>query len=590
MSRATPEQARILANAPNARIQIINAAPGSGKTWLVGQIVRRELDAWSGLGGLAALSFTNVAGDEIRRAVGSEPPHPHFVGTIDSFAYRYVFHPFCEILGPQFRKIRLVPGDLASRLGGSRHSVPLTVTIGTSRRINLFDVHIRRMVDNVLMMTYRHPQSGQMADVPPEAVKDVWSHKRKLWCNIGLASHSDLAWLANRIVRHREHGASVRHLLARRFPVIIVDELQDTGWCVGDMLRALLEEPSVRGVLVGDPDQAIYEFGGATPDDIKLFADLPGASVFPMRASRRCPSAICGIANQLTSQDEPVHPASGDPGNAWLIVYDDEPDVLAAARVTAGHSRNILVRNGNTIKRLRGLTLEDQFPEFNSRPLKHMLAGVVSYTVGDMRTARNAASAALALAISGTEALTQAELEQLGLQPREWNSLAISALLKATFHVRELDAYSWAVRTKALLESDYVEQAAKLGREIKVKAPIRNTKGRSLAPLLEARGNVHEGVPIRTVHAAKGETHDVTLLYVPKVLSNRCPANTWWSGKTSEERRVAFVAVTRSRSTFILCVHRNTYERLAKTVPDFVAAFEVHELEAWLTYRQSSAP
>jgi len=38
----------------------------------------------------------------------------------------------------------------------------------------------------------------------------------------------------------------------------------------------LLEDSNVRGVLVGDPDQAIYEFNGARPD---LFGGFEGLQV-----------------------------------------------------------------------------------------------------------------------------------------------------------------------------------------------------------------------------------------------------------------------------------------------------------------------
>lgn len=54
-----------------ARVRVVRAAPGSGKTWLVAELIRRELERWvPTTSGIAALSFTRVGGDEIRTAVG----------------------------------------------------------------------------------------------------------------------------------------------------------------------------------------------------------------------------------------------------------------------------------------------------------------------------------------------------------------------------------------------------------------------------------------------------------------------------------------------------------------------------------------
>jgi len=83
------------------------------------------------------------------------------------------------------------------------------------------------------------------------------------------------------ILQNSTHGKIVRAELIRRFPLIIVDELQDTGAFLGKCVLQLLAEPSARGVLVGDPDQAIYEFNGARPDLFDRFNTIDGAEQLP---------------------------------------------------------------------------------------------------------------------------------------------------------------------------------------------------------------------------------------------------------------------------------------------------------------------
>jgi len=79
---------------------------------------------------------------------------------------------------------------------------------------------------------------------------------------------------------------------------------------------------------------------------------------------------------------------------------------------------------------------------------------------------------------------------------------------------------------------------------------------------------------------------------IERLQSNRCPSVVWWSSEAAfqEERRIAFVAATRTADTFILCVHVETYERLLKSKPAFVEAFDVMDLTDLIAiYRAEAA-
>ncbi len=61
-----------------------------------------------------------------------------------------------------------------------------------------------------------------------------------------------------------ETGALARAKLARRFPVVLVDEFQDTDPVQWSILRSAFgSESGATLVLIGDPKQAIYKFRGA---------------------------------------------------------------------------------------------------------------------------------------------------------------------------------------------------------------------------------------------------------------------------------------------------------------------------------------
>ena len=126
MPEPTAEQQSVL-NFPEARIRVVRAAPGSGKTWLVAELIRREIARWDApTGGIAALSFTRVGGREITRAVGHELDHPHFVGTIDAFLFRYVVRPFLNQCSSTFASPRLIPEEWGAKLWGKCSAGSLT--------------------------------------------------------------------------------------------------------------------------------------------------------------------------------------------------------------------------------------------------------------------------------------------------------------------------------------------------------------------------------------------------------------------------------------------------------------------------------
>ena len=78
---------------------LVNACPGSGKTTLLVDIFQKCIKNWSLPGGIACLSFTNVAQEKIKKDYGNVLPNRHFVGTLDSFIYTYIIKPYGHLLG-----------------------------------------------------------------------------------------------------------------------------------------------------------------------------------------------------------------------------------------------------------------------------------------------------------------------------------------------------------------------------------------------------------------------------------------------------------------------------------------------------------
>lgn len=128
---------------------------------------------------------------------------------------------------------------------------------------------------------------------------------RRLKRDLGLMDFSDQIELGARLaVEQPEVGALERD----RFRVVLLDEYQDTSVAQATMLSRLFSggHPVMA---VGDPNQAIYGWRGASVSNILHFADTfaPATgdlTTYPLTVSRRSDRRILAVANRLAA---PLH-------------------------------------------------------------------------------------------------------------------------------------------------------------------------------------------------------------------------------------------------------------------------------------------
>ena len=130
---------------------------------------------------------------------------------------------------------------------------------------------------------------------------------RRLKRDLGLMDFSDQIELAARLADEQpEVGVAERS----RFRVVLLDEYQDTSVAQAVMLARLFSGPDPGSGLghpvtaVGDPNQAIYGWRGASVSNILGFGDtFPAASgrppILPLTVNRRSDRRILAAANRL---------------------------------------------------------------------------------------------------------------------------------------------------------------------------------------------------------------------------------------------------------------------------------------------------
>ena len=80
---------------------------------------------------------------------------------------------------------------------------------------------------------------------------------------------------------------------------VCVDEFQDTNKAQYDLLRMIAPERSHNVFVVGDDDQIIYQWNGASPERLKDLLRDYEMNVIQLPECYRCPESIISLANRL---------------------------------------------------------------------------------------------------------------------------------------------------------------------------------------------------------------------------------------------------------------------------------------------------
>ena len=116
---------------------------------------------------------------------------------------------------------------------------------------------------------------------------------------------------------------------------ILVDEFQDANFAQVKILQKLAgEEQNV--FAVGDPDQAIFRFRGASSRRFGLFQhNFPQAKLVALEKNRRSTTPILRCAYALISRNPDIFPG----GNAATLPYKRSPLISARDEIRSGKVR-----------------------------------------------------------------------------------------------------------------------------------------------------------------------------------------------------------------------------------------------------------
>ena len=595
------------------------AAPaGSGKTRVIQARVEHLLATGVDPARICAISFTNRAVDEMR----SRLPEAAAEGT--KFTTLHALAKEISELPPLGRKRGLVQHVTSAR-GTTRWALLKDALSPEEYRFHRSrDLWVDAI--STFRTSYRVPDFAEFPEEcrpSEERFREIHAAYEQALAERGL---TDFEGMVLNAVRALSRDADFRALVAGRFDYWVVDEFQDLPPGKLALLR-LLASPARNLFVVGDDDQVIYGFAGASPNAFANFdRALPDRVSYRLEENYRCPHELVVRSVWLVERntdrvDKAVVPQRPlPPHDIATIAHADEYAEHGLRFVTACLAGGLQPEEVALLFRLRDMAVPverllavNRIPHlrcartsFFEREIVRRARAWLRATAGganpaDYSTAlrwpnrylRNELLTTLESSIDFAHALTRGHDEGLGWletwaqQLPEANRHSVTEFVQTVRRARQsvspaaiLDRLELRRAAESLaapaneappaIVMDVVQRLAAQFRTVDALEEWIGTRGHDkdyafghdddVATVRSKKGKV----TLATVHQVKGqEFAAVAVLGPPEGMPDRRAIT---PEQREEERRIAYVAVTRAKERLLWCASHQYADELDRGV------------------------
>ncbi len=556
---------------------------------------------------ILAITFTNKAADELKSRLGK------MLGPEAADIWASTFHSAC---------VRILRRD-AERLGFPRSFTIYDTSDSLSlvkRILKDFEIDDKRYPPRMLLGEISRAKDAQLSpeqfyarakatgDIRRVKIAEIYDEYSRRAFSAGAMDFDDLIYYTVKLLE--EHD-DVCEYWQRRFKYVLIDEYQDTN-----KLQYLLASKLAGGwgniCVVGDDDQSIYKFRGATIENILSFEDeFKGCRVIRLEQNYRSTSHILDAANAVIRNNVGRKGkelwTNGDTGETIeLYVADNEHDEAryVASKIMGNYGKGCSWSDNAVLYRMNAQShqLEQAFKRngipykifggtgfFDRAEVKDMLAYlcVIASPNDDLRLARiinnpprgigdksvetamNIAAqtnSSLFTVISNADAYP--ELSRASTRMRIFANM-ISELITESKELAPDLLYDILLEKtgylRVLEEKNTVEDSARAENVKELKTSIINYKSETTEPTLEGYladvalytdmdnyDKDQDCVVMMTMHSAKGlEFTNVFLVGAEEGIFPGVKA-IGEPDEMEEERRLCYVAITRAKKK--LCI------------------------------------
>lgn len=551
----TEEQSRIIAWDGSA---FVAACPGAGKTRVLVERARRLLKTEASKQGIAFLSFTEAAVSELEGRLRKErlllpPMLPNFIGTFDSFLWRFLVAPL-GIPGSTTRP-RLIP-DMESREVKPYPSA-------RALTLKCFDRISGKPIADELM--------GQNFTGSTTAYETTALAMRRRFLSRGELDYAGARDIALERLRLQGPASPLAHAFHARFRELIVDEAQDCNPADLEIIQ-WFRNVGMPVKVICDPHQSIYGFRGGVTDELFTFANSFSAEerltlTGNFRSSQHIVRAVSMLKNRSSGtpvdealglhKDEPTpvyvlaYPGRSVPpsvGNHFQKLISDlglEPDncpVIAATKLSGA--------------RALGITVDENVKENSYRLAAAVCDFHSSFEFGGRKEALKEIHK-IVLALEGhlsTKTYHQHMLE-IGSDQSKWRPDILSLTRKLRYDPTVFpSAEAWLKHAQTVLEPRLPAGSRTIRQILKKHLNL----GDALATIPT------HGLSARTIHNVKGAEFPAVCLVLSvrktkdilDYLQNGSPV------KSSEEARKTYVGASRAQRLLVIAVPKSQADRM----------------------------
>lgn len=275
----------------------VYAGAGSGKTRVIIYRIAFLLEKGISIDNIVAVTFTNKASEEMKSRISAllhASKIPKWMGT---------FHSIClKILRIEAKHLSLHPGfvvideeDSLSLIKECMKEMNIDI-----KRINPKSIHNAISDAKIQMVKMEDYLKSAGQSYFTEIVFSIFSLYEKRKRETSCLDFDDL--ITQTITLFENHPA-VLDKYQEIFQYILVDEYQDINFSQYRFLQ-LISGKYYNICVVGDDDQSIYSFRGASPDVMMKFStDFPHPKMIKLEQNYRCSKTILSASNAIVKNN-----------------------------------------------------------------------------------------------------------------------------------------------------------------------------------------------------------------------------------------------------------------------------------------------